>query len=102
LSLEESAAHSLQQPEKEILMNELLFIPGVVAPEHLARVIASKIDSSTLARQVIALAVAIAVNVAVLGTLQRTAANARYTPAGEVVITQLDTPVEVRVARIDP
>jgi hypothetical protein len=83
-------------------MNELLFTPGVEAPAHLARVIASKIDSSTLARQALTLAAAIAVNVAVLGTLQWTAANARYVPAGEVVITQLKTPVEVQVARIDP
>ncbi len=83
-------------------MNELLFIPDVDAPAHLARVIAGKIDSSPLARQVVVLATAIAVNVAALGTLQWTAANARYAPAGEVVITQLETSVEVRVARIDP
>ena len=82
-------------------MNELLLTPGVEAPLHLARVIASKIDSSTLARQVVALTAAIAVNVAVLGTLQWTAANARYAPTGEVVITQLETPAEVRLARID-
>lgn len=83
-------------------MNELLFIPGVDAPAHLARIIASKVDSSTLARQVVVFATAIAVNVAVLGALQWTAGNARYAPAGKVVITQLETSVEVHVARIDP
>ena len=80
-------------------MNELLFTPGVQTPVHLARVIASKIETSTLARHLLALAAAIVVNVAVLGALQWTAGNAGYTPPGEVVITQLEVPVEAQVAR---
>jgi len=80
-------------------MNELLFIPGALAPNQLLRVIANKVDSSNLARQLLALAAAIAVNLTALGILQLSAAGARYTPAGEVVITQLDPPVELRVAQ---
>ena len=80
-------------------MNELLFIPGEIQPLPLARALVSKIESSPLARHLLALTAAIVVNLAVLGTLQWTAANARYAPPGEVVITQLDAPVAVRVAQ---
>jgi hypothetical protein len=82
-------------------MNELLFTAGMAAPVHLARVIANKIDSSALARHLLALAAAIVVNVAVLATLQWTAGNAGYAPPGEVVITQLEVPVDAQVARIN-
>jgi hypothetical protein len=101
MSFEGSAAYPLQLTKKETNMNELLFTPGVEAPAHLARVIANKIDSSALARHLLALAAAVVVNLAVLGTLQLTAAHARYAPPGEVVITQLETSTEARVARID-
>ena len=80
-------------------MNELLFTPAVQAPAHLGRVIAGKVDASPLARHVVAFTAAIAVNLAVLGTLQSTASDAAYAPPGEVVITQLETPVELRLAR---
>jgi hypothetical protein len=80
-------------------MNELLFTPGVDAPAHLARMITSKIDSSPLTRHLLAFTAAIVVNLAVLGTLQWSAANSVYVPPGEVVITQLESPVEVRVAQ---
>jgi hypothetical protein len=80
-------------------MNELLFTAGMAAPAHLARVIANKIDSSALARHLLAATAAIVVNLAVLGTLQWTAANARYAPPGEVLITQLEVPVEAQVAQ---
>jgi hypothetical protein len=80
-------------------MNELVFIPTVDAPAHLAGVIARTVDSSPATRQVLAFAAAIVVNLLVLGTLQLSAARAAYVPPGEVVITQLETPPELRVAR---
>jgi hypothetical protein len=83
----------------EPIMNELLLTPAVEAPAHLASVIASKVDSSPLARHFLAFTAAIVVNLAVLGTLQWSAADARYAPPGEVVITQLETPAAWRVAR---
>jgi hypothetical protein len=79
-------------------MNELLFTSAVDAPAHLAGVIARKVDSSPAARHVLAFAAAIVVNLIVLGTLQWSAVSAAYAPAGEVLITQLESPPEVRVA----
>jgi hypothetical protein len=79
-------------------MNELVFIPAVDAPAHVAGVIARTVDSSPAARQLLAFAAAIAVNLLVLGTLQLSASRAAYAPAGEVLITQLESPIEVRVA----
>jgi hypothetical protein len=84
--------------KKEIVMNELLFTPGMQVPARLAQVIVSQIESSPRARQLLAFTAAVAVNVAVLAILQLSAAAARYTPPGEVVVTQLDAPVVVRVA----
>jgi hypothetical protein len=80
-------------------MNELLYIPGVNPTTYLAQVIACKVDSSPVARHVLALVAAVAVNLAVLGMLQWTAAEARYAPPGEVMVTQLESAAEVRVAR---
>jgi hypothetical protein len=79
-------------------MNEQLFIPKVDALQ-LARAAVSKVEESTLARHVLAFSAALAVNLAVLATLQRSAATAGYAPPGEVVITQLEALVEVRVAQ---
>jgi hypothetical protein len=79
-------------------MNELLFLPAD-APSHLGRLIASKVGSSPLARRLVTFTAAVLVNLAVLGTLQHSAETARYAPPGEVVITQLDPPPEVRLAR---
>jgi hypothetical protein len=78
-------------------MNELLFIP-VNVPEQLRQMIARKFDSIRTARNVVAFAAALAVNLGVLGTLQWSATSAAYTPRGEVVITQLDSEPEVRMA----
>lgn len=80
-------------------MNELLFTAGMAAPLHLARVIVHEIDSSALARHLLAATAAIVANLAVLGAMQWTAANARYAPPGEVLITQLGVPVEAQIAQ---
>lgn len=80
-------------------MNELLFTPAVQAPAHLAGVIARSVESSRTARHVLAFAAAIVVNLLVLGALQWTAASAAYAPPGEVLITQLESSSEARVAR---
>jgi hypothetical protein len=80
-------------------MNELVFIPTVDVPAHLAQVIARKVDSSPAVRHVLAFAAAIVVNLVVLGTLQWSAVSAAYTPPGEVLVTQLESSPEVRVAR---
>lgn len=50
------------------------------------------------ARQLAAFGAALLVNAAVLGLLQWSAYTARPVPAGQVVITQLDTDLETRVA----
>ena len=80
-------------------MNELLFTPSVQAPARLVRAISDKVDASPRARHLLAFTAALAVNLAVLGTLQSSASDAAYAPPGEVVITQLETPVELRLAR---
>ena len=57
------------------------------------------IEAGPATRHAIALAGAALVNLAVLGLLQWTAGNARYTPTGEVVITQLNAPEPARLAK---
>lgn len=52
----------------------------------------ASLETGPRTRHVVAFAAAVLVNLAVLGTLQWTASNARYTPAGEVVITELQIP----------
>ena len=57
------------------------------------------IDAGPMTRHVVAFAAAALVNLAVLGLLQWTAGQARYTPTGEVVITELDAPESARLAK---
>ena len=59
----------------------------------------SEAGSDRRARQALAFMAALLVNAAVIGVLQWSAAAARPVPGGEVVITQLDSDLEVRVAR---
>jgi hypothetical protein len=58
----------------------------------------SPVEVGPATRHAVAFAAAVLVNLAVLGTLQWTAANARYAPAGEVVITQLEATTSLQLA----
>jgi len=80
-------------------MNDLVFTPAGEVPAHLFDIIAAQVDVSPVLRQVLAFAAAILVNLVVFATLQGSAEAARYAPPGEVVITQLESPVDVRFAR---
>lgn len=85
-------------------MNEQLFIDAakIRANRSSSRALtrrAGNADIGPRGRQALAFAAALLVNVAVLGTLQWSAANARYLPKGEVLITQLDNPPQIQLAK---
>jgi hypothetical protein len=78
-------------------MNERLLVEAARSPASQALPTAPELRPA--ARHALAFAAALLVNVALLGTLQWTAANARYAPGGEVVITQLESPVSPQLAK---